>query len=180
MLTINDQQLIFLDETGFKIHTYQRLGYSPKNTKCFINVPNSKGTNVSVLCAITNQGVPAYKVKVGSFKSVDMKEIIQTLLPAQLNSDRKYIVMDNASIHRTAEVKEALLFRNYILMFLSLYSPQLNPNEEFFSCIKSNVKRINVSKNSADLISSIDLVFKRHGFLWMDILEMRVYGWRES
>ncbi|KAG0436961.1 hypothetical protein DMUE_3949 [Dictyocoela muelleri] len=156
MHTINNQQFIFLDETGFNLLTYQRFRYSPKNTKCYINVPNSKDTNVSVLCAITNQGVLAYKVKVWSFKSFDMKEFIETLLPAQLNSDRKYIVIYNASIHKTARVKDALLRRNYILKFLHPYSPQLNPSGIFF-CLKSKVKRINVSTNSAELIATLIL-----------------------
>ncbi|KAG0441815.1 hypothetical protein DMUE_0770 [Dictyocoela muelleri] len=64
---IRDDQLIFLDETGFNLHSYQRMGYSAIDTKCFINVLNSKGTNISVLCAINKTGIVGYQIKSGTF-----------------------------------------------------------------------------------------------------------------
>lgn len=118
LINISNEKLIFLDESGFNLHLHQKLGYSPKNTKCFINVPNSKGTNVSLLCAIQVDGILASKAKVGSFKSVDMVDFIHNELVQLGPHERKYIVMDNTSIHKTAEVREALALKNYILMFL--------------------------------------------------------------
>jgi hypothetical protein len=129
---ISDQQLIFLDETGLNLYTFQRFGYSPRNTKCYISVQNSKGKNVSVLCAINNQGVLAYETKIGGFKSADLTNFIMTKLPVLNACKRKYIIMDSASIHRTAEVRETLAQHNYILKILLPYSPQLNSIEEFF------------------------------------------------
>lgn len=83
--------MIFLGETGLNLHSYQSRGYSPKNTRCFINVPNSKGTNISVLCAINTLGVVAYKIKVYSLKSVDLIKFINTHLPVLEATDRKHI-----------------------------------------------------------------------------------------
>lgn len=165
LANINDDQLIFLDETGFNLHSYQSFGYSPKNTKCFINVPNGKGTNISVLCAITNTSILAYKIKVGSFKSADIVDFIDTQLPILAPNERKYIIMDNASIHKTATVRESLARRNYILKFLPPYSPQLNPIEEFFSAFKSRVKQLNNSSNRDELIDIISRVLLRGEFI---------------
>ncbi|KAG0432891.1 hypothetical protein DMUE_5467, partial [Dictyocoela muelleri] len=106
------------------LHLNQKLGYSPKNTKCFINVPNSKSVNVSLLCAIDKQGIVALNIKVGSFKSVDILSFIQTELPVQDSNLQKYIIMDNASIHKTSDVREALAAKRYILLFFAaLNSP---------------------------------------------------------
>ncbi|KAG0435625.1 Transposable element Tc3 transposase [Dictyocoela muelleri] len=140
MNILTDDRLIFLDETGFNLHLTQKKGYSPKNTKAFSNVINSKGVNVSLLCAITSAGVLAHEIVIGSFKSSDILEFIESKLATLELNDRKYIIEDNASIHKTAEVREALNRKNFILMFLTSYSPQLNPIEEFFSCLKDRVK----------------------------------------
>jgi transposase len=52
-----DDRLVFLDETGFNLHLTNNRGYSMKNSKCYINVLSSKGTNVSLMCAITLNGL---------------------------------------------------------------------------------------------------------------------------
>ncbi|KAG0419680.1 Transposable element Tc3 transposase, partial [Dictyocoela muelleri] len=137
LVNINDNQLIFIDETGFNLHSYQRMEYSPVNTKRYINVPNSKGTNISVLCAITQNGILDFQIKIGGFKSSDILNFVETKLPLLTHENRKYVILDNASIHKTANVIESFARRNYILKFLPPYSPQLNPIEEFFSCLKS-------------------------------------------
>ncbi|KAG0437808.1 Transposable element Tc3 transposase [Dictyocoela muelleri] len=176
--SVSDDMMIFLDETGFNLHSYQSRGYSPKNQKCFINVANSKGTNISVLCAINILGVLAYKIKIGSFKSEDILEFINTQLPLLESDHRKYIIMDNASIHRTSVVREALCQKNYILTFLPPYSPQLNPIEEFFACLKAHVNKRERSTERRLLIESIVVLldnfefrmdgYFRHMRVWID------------
>ncbi|KAG0438018.1 hypothetical protein DMUE_3351 [Dictyocoela muelleri] len=111
---IEDNKLIFLDESGFNLHLFQKLEYSPKNTKCYITVPNSKGTNISLFCAINLQGICAFKIKVGSFKSSNLSRFITKQLPPLAPHERKYVVMDNASIHKTSEVGDAFARKNYI------------------------------------------------------------------
>ncbi|KAG0436579.1 hypothetical protein DMUE_4148, partial [Dictyocoela muelleri] len=92
---INNNKLIFLDESGLNFHTFQKLWYSPKNTKCYVNAANSKSINISLLCAVNIQGIFAYKIKVGSFKARDLNAFIIDDLPILSQNERKYIVMDN-------------------------------------------------------------------------------------
>ncbi|KAG0440095.1 hypothetical protein DMUE_1988 [Dictyocoela muelleri] len=106
---IQDNQLIFLDESGFNLHTFQQLGYSPKDAKCYVNSSNSKGTNISLLCAITFQGIFSCKIIMGSFKSADLNDFICEDLPLISPHDRKYIIMDNAAIHKTRDVVNSFL-----------------------------------------------------------------------
>lgn len=49
--------------------------------------------------------------------------------------------MDNCKIHHTAFVVEAINSREYKPLFMPPYSPFLNPIEECWSKIKSNIKR---------------------------------------
>jgi hypothetical protein len=126
---ISNENLIFLDESGFNLHQNKGHGYSLKNTKYYVNVPNSKGNNVSLMCAISKSGLYAHKTKVGSYKSSDFVDFINNELPTLELTNFKIIVMDNAAIHRTSEVSAALRLKGYSLKLLLPYSPQLNPIE---------------------------------------------------
>ncbi|KAG0434112.1 hypothetical protein DMUE_5294 [Dictyocoela muelleri] len=79
-------------------------------------------------------------------------------------NDGKYIVMDNASIHKAIAVREALLQKNYILRFISPYSPQLNPIEEFFSSLKAHVRQKGVNPNINSLINVIEEILNANEF----------------
>ena len=39
---IQAENLVFLDETRFNLHTKQNYGYSQKNTKCFYTLPKQR------------------------------------------------------------------------------------------------------------------------------------------
>lgn len=63
-----------------------------------------------------------------------------------------YIVMDNCRIHHSAFVVEAIIKRGYKPLFMPPYSPFLNPIEECWAKIKSNIKRNPLDK--ADTLTS--------------------------
>jgi hypothetical protein len=52
-----------------------------------------------------------------------------------------YLVMDNASIHKSQPMKREIERRDYKIMYLLAYSPELNPIEQFWSVVKSKLKR---------------------------------------
>ncbi|KAG0426178.1 hypothetical protein DMUE_5985, partial [Dictyocoela muelleri] len=64
---ISNEKIIYIDESGFNFHLTKNNGYSKNNTKASISVPNSKGQNVSFLCAISIDGIYVHKIKKGSF-----------------------------------------------------------------------------------------------------------------
>ncbi|KAG0441995.1 hypothetical protein DMUE_0628 [Dictyocoela muelleri] len=53
---INDENLVFLDETGINRNQSRNYGYSPKNTKAVKIVKNNRGKNVSCMVAIKKWG----------------------------------------------------------------------------------------------------------------------------
>lgn len=63
-----------------------------------------------------------------------------------------FIVMDNCRIHHSAFVVDAINKRGYKPLFMPPYSPFLNPIEECWSKIKSNIKRNPLDK--ADTLTS--------------------------
>ena len=98
-------------------------------------------------------GLMHYKIIFGSFKSATFCEFLNELFDKcdifQLITHN--LVMDNASIHKTVEVKELIAAgvkqhnSNYTVQqkqnFLPPYSPHLNPIEEMWSVYKSHIKR---------------------------------------
>jgi transposase len=49
--------------------------------------------------------------------------------------------MDDAAIHKTVKIHEAIISRGYIPLYFPPYSPFLNPIELFWSKVKAGVKR---------------------------------------
>lgn len=52
-----------------------------------------------------------------------------------------YIVMDNAPIHTAEDIEKYIVRRDYGCVYLPPYSPELNPIEQFWSVVKSKLKR---------------------------------------
>jgi transposase len=75
------------------------------------------------------------------------------------------MIMDNASIHRNAEVAAALRNKGYSLKPLPPYSLQLNPIEEFFNSFKSRVKQGPRSTTTPLLIDCIEDVLHTEVFV---------------
>ena len=55
---------------------------------------------------------------------------------AEINLNSVWLIMDNASIHHTEEVRNLIEQTSRTLIFLPPYSPMMNPIEEVFSKIK--------------------------------------------
>ena len=96
----SDEQLIFLDETGFSQHTRRRYGYSTINDPAYITVPANRGINRSIMCAIGLEGLIALEYRTGSFTSITFIQFIENkLVPYFRLNPRKILIMDNARIH---------------------------------------------------------------------------------
>lgn len=52
-----------------------------------------------------------------------------------------YLVMGNAPIHSSTDIGKYIHSRGYQFVYLSPYSPELNPIEQFWSVVKSKAKR---------------------------------------
>jgi transposase len=83
-----------------------------------------------------------------------------------------YLVMDNCTIHKSHPMIRKIESRGYRVMYLSPYSPELNPIEQFWALVKGKMKRHrlmneeNLSQRIADACNDVrfsDLQgFSRH------------------
>ena len=147
-----DDRLVFLDETGFSQHTRRTYGYSSINSPAYITVPANRGINRSVLCAIGVHGLIASECRTGSFNSESFIRFIEDkLVPYFRLYPRKVLVMDNARIHKTAAVERVLQLNGIPFKFLTPYSPELNPIEEFFSMTKPRYHSLRIQSPNLTL-----------------------------
>lgn len=180
MNNIQDENLVFLDETGFNLHTKKSYGYSLKNTKCFLSVPANRGKNISLMMAINSRGTVAYELKEGAYNGNLFIDFINNKLKVYFqNNPTDVLVMDNCSFHHRHDVVNLLKELNISHDFLPPYTPQLNPIEEYFSCLKARFttikprpkKREEIFSSVSNLIVSQNVCFEgwfRHMRVWVE------------
>ena len=152
---IANDNLVFLDESGFNLHQTRNYGYSPKNMKAYKIVKGSRGTNISCMVAIKNNGVVCYEIKDGSFEGTSFIKFIEEHLCQHFAfNSNDVLVMDNCSFHHRKDVISYLNLNNINYRFLPPYSPQLNPIEEYFSHFKANLQSIHPMARNKDELKS--------------------------
>ena len=74
----------------------------------------------------------------GTANSEVMLTYFENLLPKL--PKKSVIIMDNASFHKGQKLKELFEKYNHKLVFLPAYSPDLNPIENMWGTIKTNLR----------------------------------------
>ncbi|KAG1503159.1 hypothetical protein G6F52_012303 [Rhizopus delemar] len=152
---------VFLDESAFHINLKRGMAWSRKGTPAIVTVPTTKANSTSILGAISATGLINVSLRVP--KRIKKRKLghdtnrysigtvtghYLSFLKATLDEMDKYpemkghyLVMDNAPIHSSTDIGKYIHSRGYRYVYLPPYSPELNPIEQFWSVVKSKVKR---------------------------------------
>ncbi len=97
------------------------------------------GAKYSLLPAISLDGILHLEVVEGAVTGTDFRRFVQGLLPLmnEWPLPNSVLVIDNASIHKVAGIREMVEERGMRLLYLPAYSPDLNPIELAFLTIKA-------------------------------------------
>lgn len=157
MENVRLDKLVFLDETGFNLHSSKTYGYSLINTKAVMTVPTNRGQNISVLAAISTNQIICHKICQGAFNGDLLKEFINVQLAEYFDlNPGSTLVMDNCRFHHRNDVLALLTEKGINYKFLPPYSPMLNPIEEVFSVLKARYYNIRpLSKSKTVLIERV-------------------------
>ena len=110
-----------------------------------------RGTKYSILPALSLNGILHLEVVENAVTGDIFCQFIQGLLP-QMNEwplPNSVLVVDNAAIHKVAGIRELVEGRGAHLLYLPVYSPDLNPIKLAFSSIKAWL-RANHARVSAE------------------------------
>ncbi|KAG0807782.1 hypothetical protein G6F17_010171 [Rhizopus arrhizus] len=159
---------IFIDEAAFHIDMKKTVAWSKISSRAEVAIPKTRAKTTTILGAISPYGAINMKVrkpravnqikkrKAGGGKAVINTQsrggtvtghyfnfICDTMDILDKHEEFKdcYIVMDNAPIHKNADIEKEINRRGYGCVYLPPYSPELNPIEQFWSVCKSKMKR---------------------------------------
>ena len=127
-------QLIFLDELAANERTGDRkYGWSPIGTTCAVARPVKR-----------SDGYLSYLITQGSITAEAFETFVEEqVLPhsSPYPGARSVLIFDNASIHKSEQLRELCELYGVLLRFLPPYSPDFNPIEATFKDIKAWIKR---------------------------------------
>jgi len=123
---------VFLDETGVNIAMARHDARSPQGERVHTSTPVNKGKNITVLGALSLEGIIAAMTVEGSTDEQVFLTYVETVLAPTWHTGQ-VVCMDNLSSHPVSGVKEAIESVGARLEYLPPYSPDLSPIEKGWS-----------------------------------------------
>ena len=134
------EQLVFADESHFNRLTLRRpYAWAKRGDRASRYEFQFRGSKYSILPALSLDGILHLEVVENAVTGAAFHRFVEGLLP-RMNKwplPNSVLVVDNASIHKVAGIRELVEDHGMRLMFLPSYSPDLNPIELSFSSIKA-------------------------------------------
>ena len=88
--------VVYLDETGFNLHTCQNYDYSTKNSKAYVVVSGNKGINISLMASISINEIVGFYIIDGACNGDSFIDFILTKLVTYFERNKeKLVIMDN-------------------------------------------------------------------------------------
>lgn len=151
------EDLVFVDETSVQNTAFPIYGYSEKGRILSFRPPNAY-KKASAAVAISVNGVHNTHIIPKSFKSSDFLLFLQNLNI----KEGSILVLDNASIHKTKEVKNFAAQKKWSLCFTPPGSPDCNPIENYFAITKQKLRELhwqcfltNAKENLSDMFKEV-------------------------
>ena len=134
------EQLVFADESHFNRLTLRRpYAWAKRGDRASRYEFQFRGSKYSILPALSLDGILHLEVVENAVTGAAFRRFVEGLLP-RMNKwplPNSVLVVDNASIHKVAGIRELVEEHGMRLMFLPSYSPDLNPIKLSFSSIKA-------------------------------------------
>ena len=139
VILFKKELFVWVDETGCdKRDQIRRYGYALRGERPVHHRFLDWGKRVSVITAITSEGVLALELTLGTVSSLTfyVANSYQRCSHLMVKANIPYLIVDNCAIHHVQAVKDLLQTAGILYSFLPPYSPDLNPAEELFSYVK--------------------------------------------
>lgn len=150
-----DENVFFLDEVGFNLSMKRRLGRSVSGTPANLTVKQIRSKNIS-LCCFNKKSLFYYDVNIKPYNNESFLGYINVFFNFLVDNapGSCVVIMDNVRFHKHINVSARFTEKGHKLVFLPVYSPFLNPIENFFSKWKSLVHSSSFS-NQTELIRNM-------------------------
>lgn len=147
------EDLIFIDESGVNLAMIRMYARALKGHRARGSKPVKRGKNVSILTALSLEKVVASSNIYGAVDGVTFEAFIANKLVPKLWKNA-HVIMDNARIHLGDNIKKLIEEAGAKLIYLSPYSPEFSPIENFWSKIKASLRKVK-ARSYKELINAI-------------------------
>jgi transposase len=136
---IDPEDVVVIDETGFNVSMARTHGRAPSGERVVADAPVNHGQNITVMGAVTTQGVLGTLMFPGSTDGPALLAFVQQMLVPKLRPGQ-IVIWDNLGAHRMASVTAAVEAAGAVVCQLPPYSPDFSPIEMAWSKIKTLVR----------------------------------------
>lgn len=134
-------KLYYIDECGINKYIYREYAYSPRGVSIEGKISGKKFKRTNIVAAKCGDKIVAPFIYDGTTDSTLFEYWFEHMF---LKSVPKYSVaiLDNATFHRKAKLRELANNVNCEVLFLPPYSPDLNVIEKYWAWLKHKLRRI--------------------------------------
>lgn len=154
-MTLPVRRLWFSDEFGAHLALSRRYARAPRGVRARVVERFDTGGNISVIFALTWQGVRVPFVIKGAINGEVLELYVRHFLVPQLQAG-DIVIWDNVPPHKNAQVRALIAATGARLEPLPAYSPDLNAIEECISKVKAELRRLH-----ADTLRKLGNALKR-------------------
>ncbi|AWM34946.1 IS630 family transposase [Hymenobacter nivis] len=133
-------RFVFVDETSINLTYCRRYGRAPAGQRLDQAVPLHSGPNVTLLAALTPDGLGALLSVNGAVNGAVNGDVFAAYLDQVLGPTLRpgdVVVLDNLSVHKVDGLDDIVRKYGARLRYLPPYSPDFNPIELAFSKLKT-------------------------------------------
>lgn len=138
---IQKENIVYVDETGIDTYLYREYGRAQRGKKVYGKVSGRKFKRVGIVAGKCGKSIISPLQYSGTMDSRLFEYWFEHMLMRDVPKGT-VIVMDNASFHRKKKLFQLAQSYNCRVIFLPPYSPDLNPIENFWSWLKSQLRKI--------------------------------------
>lgn len=130
--------MVFVDESGIDRHLHREHCRAPKGKQVYEAVSGRKFERCSIVAGKCGKEILAPFGYYGTCNSELFLKWVKEMLVPNLK-ENQIVIMDNASIHKSPKIREAIEEAGCSLVYQPPYSPDLNPIEHFWSHLKQKI-----------------------------------------
>jgi transposase len=118
----------------------RRYGRAPQGHRLIASVPHGHWKTTTFVAALRQDRITApWVIDQPMNGDIFLQYVTEALIPTLAPGD--IVVMDNLPAHKVAGIRDAIEAAGAELVYLPPYSPDFNPIEQFFSKLKSYLRK---------------------------------------
>lgn len=165
---LSPEQLVFVDESGFRLGGTPRYGWSPRGQDAPGSHVQGKWENITMIGAISLRGFQGFMtIDSGTSTDVFLAFVEHQLVPNLRPGD--VVIMDNLNAHKNAKVIATIEAAQAKVMFTPPYSPEFNPIEKTWGKMKDALRRLDtLSRETFDesVAAVMDTISEKDRYGW--------------